>query len=72
MSVNVQTKMKRSKERYNTTPRKKDMKFVAGKESNEKDDLIRSGTLTQENTSKDKKRQKMIIFKKYFIETTKI
>jgi len=48
--------MKRSKERYNTTPRKKDVKFVTGKESNEKDDLIRSGTLTQENISKDKKR----------------
>lgn len=54
-SFNVQTKMKKSKERQNTAPRKEDMKFVRGKESREQDDLRRSGPLTQENISKDKK-----------------
>lgn len=58
LSFNVQTKMKRTKERYTTTPRKRNLKAVRGKESREKDDLIKSGTLTQENISKGKKERK--------------
>lgn len=38
-----------------TVPGKKDMKFFRGRRSREQDNLIRGGTLTEENILKDKR-----------------
>lgn len=56
MNFNVQIKMKKYEDTVcDTVPGKKDMKFFRGRRSREQDNLIRGGTLTEENILKDKR-----------------
>ena len=57
LNFNVPTKIKRSEERSNTAPGKKDVKSARRRGSREQHDFIRGGTLTQENISKDKRKR---------------